>query len=194
MEPTFFATAAELRAWLEMHHAGVNELLAGFWKKGSGKGGITYAQALDEALCFGWIDGVRKTVDAESYTVRFTPRRPGSAWSEVNVRRAAGLAKEGRMRPPGTAAFEARDPEKTRLVSAEERFRPLDEACERAFREHGGAWAFFESQPPFYRRNAAGWVMGAKKEATRRKRLETLIDHCARGERVPQAVGGKRKD
>ncbi|HEU0051622.1 MAG TPA: YdeI/OmpD-associated family protein [Longimicrobium sp.] len=192
MEPVHFASAADFRAWLERHHGDTPELMVGIWKKDSGNGGITYSEALDEALCFGWIDGVRRKVDAERYAQRFTPRRARSAWSEVNIRRATELSEQGRMHPAGAAAFAARDPEKTREISHEARFRPLDEAFERDFRADVAAWTFFQAQAPFYRRNAAGWVMGAKKEETRRRRLDELIAACARGERMPKLVGAAK--
>ena len=184
MEPRFFASPAELRAWLAEHHASVAELWIGFYKKGSGRGRITYPEALDEALCFGWIDGVRKTVDGDSYTNRFTPRKRGSNWSEVNIKRAHELIGLGRMQPPGLAAFEARDEAKTEQYSHEARTRGLDEPYEQMLRENPAAWEFFQAQPPGYRRLASWWVMSAKKEETRRKRLATLIEDSAAGRRI----------
>jgi uncharacterized protein YdeI (YjbR/CyaY-like superfamily) len=192
MSPTFFASGSELREWLEAHHAGERELWIGFHKKDSGKGGITYPEALDEALCFGWIDGVRKSIDAASYTIRFTPRKPRSNWSEVNIRRAHELAALGRMRPPGTRAFEERDEEKTKQYSYEARSRDLDPALAERFRANAGAWAFFQSQPPYYRRVAQWYVMSAKKEETRLKRLAELMDRSAQGLRLPQ-IGAEKK-
>ena len=192
MSPTFFASAGELRGWLEEHHAGERELWIGFHRKDSGKGGITYPEALDEALCFGWIDGVRKSIDAASYTIRFTPGKPRSSWSEVNVRRARELTALGRMRPAGTRAFEERDEEKTKQYSYEARSRDLDPALAERFRANAGAWAFFESQPPYYRRVAQWYVMSAKREETRLKRLAELIDRSAQGLRLPQ-IGAEKK-
>jgi uncharacterized protein YdeI (YjbR/CyaY-like superfamily) len=186
MKPTHFKSPSDFREWLEENHDRASELWVGFYKKGSGKTGITYQEALDEALCFGWIDGVRKSVDEASYTNRFTPRKPGSNWSEVNVKRVGELTAEGRMRPPGVDAFERRDQEKTKQYSYEARSRELDSAYQKRFKANRRAWAFWSSQPPYYRRVASWFVMSAKKEETRLKRLATLIEISERGERLPQ--------
>jgi uncharacterized protein YdeI (YjbR/CyaY-like superfamily) len=184
MKPTFFAAAADFRAWLEEHHASVRELLLGFYKTGSGRGGITYQQALDEALCFGWIDGVRKRRDESSYTIRFSPRQRRSIWSAVNVRRVGELAAAGRMHPAGTKAFDSRDPARTQIYSYERAAARFDPASERRFRANRVAWRFFESQAPSYRRAITGWIMSAKKEETRCRRLDQLIAHSERQLRV----------
>lgn len=184
MDATFFDTPEELRRWLEENHATAPELYVGFHKKGSGKTGVTYAQALDEALCFGWIDGVRKRIDDARFTIRFTRRKRGSVWSEVNVKRAGELEAEGRMTPEGLAAFRARDETKTAAYSYEAQHRPLDPALEERFRAHPEAWAFFEAQPPYYRRAAQWFVMSAKREETRLRRLEQLIGDSAAGRRL----------
>lgn len=185
MRPTFFPSPAAFRAWLVEHHAEVRELWVGFYKKGSGRGGIGYQEAVDEALCFGWIDGVRKRVDELSYMHRFTPRRKeGSRWSAINVRRVGELTAAGRMAPAGLAAFAARDPERDAGYSYENRPAALDPALEGSFREHEAAWEFFAAQPPGYRRLMAFWVMSAAREATRRRRLERLIAASAAGERL----------
>ena len=186
MEPRFFPTPRELREWLEENHATARELWIGFYKKGSGRPSITWPEAVDEALRFGWIDGVRKGIDDESYTIRFTPRKPGSIWSAVNVRRAQELIAVGSMRPAGLAAFEARSPEKTAIYSYEQRHAAAVEPDqERQFRADEKAWDWFQAQPPSYRRAAIWWIVSAKREETRRSRLATLIEHSAQGRRVP---------
>jgi uncharacterized protein YdeI (YjbR/CyaY-like superfamily) len=182
--PTPFLSAAAFRAWLGRHGEHTSELWVRFHKKDSGRGGITYPEALDEALCFGWIDGVRKRSDAASYMIRFTPRKPNSKWSAVNVRHVARLEAEGRMRPPGLAAFARRDG-KQAGYSFEERPRRLAPAYERRLRAERRAWTFFQEQAPWYRRTSIFWVMSARKDETRERRLATLISCSARGEPVP---------
>lgn len=148
--------------------------------------GITYAQALDEALCFGWIDGVRRAYDEDTFTVRFTPRKPRSNWSRVNVRHVERLLKEGRMKQPGLAAFEAREESRTGVYSFEQREMKLAPAYVRRFRADRRAWAFFQKQPPWYRRTSSFWVMSARREETRARRLDSLISHSSRREPIPQ--------
>ncbi|MGA2383087.1 MAG: YdeI/OmpD-associated family protein [Gemmatimonadales bacterium] len=184
MTPKFFRTQAAFRAWLERHRRSERELLVGFFHVGSGKPSITYPQARDEALCFGWIDGVRKNYDATSYTVRFTPRKRDSAWSAVNLARVRELKAQGRMRPAGLDLFEARDPKKAELYSFENPPRALDAASTKAFKANRRAWTWFETQAPWYRRSTAWWVMSAKREETRARRLALLISSAARGERA----------
>jgi uncharacterized protein YdeI (YjbR/CyaY-like superfamily) len=185
VEPTFFATPAELRAWLEAHHQGETELLVGFYKKGSGRPSITWPESVDEALCFGWIDGVRRSLGDEAYTIRFTPRKRRSIWSVVNVRRAGELIAEGRMRPAGLAAFEARSGERSGVYSFEQKDAvAFDEAQAGRFQSDAQAWEFFQAQPPWYRRTATWWVISAKKEETRAKRLSTLIEDSAAGRTI----------
>jgi uncharacterized protein YdeI (YjbR/CyaY-like superfamily) len=185
VKPTFFATPADFRKWLEKHHDTAPELLVGFYKKGSGKPSITWPESVDEALCFGWIDGVRRTIDEASYSIRFTPRRARSNWSAVNLKRVEELKKLGRMRPAGLRAYEARDPARRAVYSYERQDRPrevsLSPAYEAKFRSNKKAWAFFQEQAPYYRRAVSRWVMTAKKEETQLKRLATLIDDSARG-------------
>jgi uncharacterized protein YdeI (YjbR/CyaY-like superfamily) len=188
MQPTYFRSATEFHRWLEKNHGDAAELFVGFHKKSSGEPSITYSEALDEALCFGWIDGVRKSVDETRYTIRFTPRRPKSKWSAVNTKRAGELKALGRMKPSGLAAFEGREQGKAGY-SYEERPRELDGACEERFRAHPKAWEFFAAQPPGYRRMIIFWVMSAKKDETRLRRLEQLIDISARGERLGIMTG-----
>lgn len=184
MKPRFFSSSEEFRQWLEKHHASAGELLVGFHKKVSGKKSITYAEALDEALCFGWIDGVRRSLNESSYSIRFTPRRPRSIWSLINVKHVERLQKEGRMHPSGLEIFAQRDPKRTGIYSFENRPRELSPAYAKEFRKNKTAWQFFQEQPPFYKRTISFWVMSAKKEETRLKRLERLIASSAKGERI----------
>jgi uncharacterized protein YdeI (YjbR/CyaY-like superfamily) len=186
LEPAFFATPEELRAWLEENHSSATELLVGFHKKASRRPSITWPESVDEALCFGWIDGVRRRVDDESYTIRFTPRKARSHWSKVNLARVEELKKEGRMRPAGLRAFEQRREENTGLASYEQdRDAELGDDYEHRFRASRRAWSFFQEQAPWYRRAATHWVVSAKKEETRERRLAQLIDCSAEGRRVP---------
>ena len=183
--PTFFPTPAAFRRWLEAHHASAQELWVGFYKKDSGRPSITWPESVDEALCFGWIDGIRKKLDEERYVIRFTPRQSRSGWSTVNTRRINELIKEGRVRPAGLKAFEARDEEKSGVYSFEQRTEAkLDRAAEERFRRNKEAWRFFQSQPPGYRRLTTWWVVSAKREETRARRLEVLIADSAAGRRI----------
>ena len=184
MDVAYFISGEALRDWLAGHGAGAGELWVGFRRVGSGQASITYPEALDEALCAGWIDGVRRAVDESSYAVRFSPRRPGSTWSEVNVRRARQLIEAGRMLPTGLAAFEAVDPARTARSSHEVRARPLDLAYEAVLAADPAARAFWEAQPPSYRRAASWYVMSAVKEETRQRRLATLVAESAGGRRI----------
>lgn len=185
MQPTFFASPAEFRRWLNQHHQSERELWVGFYKKSSGRPSLTWPESVDEALCFGWIDGVRKTIDGESYAIRFTPRKSGSTWSTVNTRRAEELIRTGRMQPAGLRAFQARDPEKLGAYSFEQRTgAQLTAEAEARFRANRPAWRFFESQPPGYRKTALWWVVSPKREATRARRLEILIEESAAGRRI----------
>jgi uncharacterized protein YdeI (YjbR/CyaY-like superfamily) len=182
----FFRSGGELRKWLEKNHAKSDELWIGFYRKDSGKGGITYAEALDEALCYGWIDGIRKKLDDESFTTRFTPRKPKSIWSNVNIGHVARLTKEGRMQPPGIAAFSAKDSSRVGVYSFEREVAELEPSMVKQFKRDPSAWKFFQSQPPYYRRVASWWVISAKRDETRADRLARLIAHSSRGERLPQ--------
>jgi uncharacterized protein YdeI (YjbR/CyaY-like superfamily) len=174
-----FRSQEGFREWLEKNHGRARALLVGFYKADSGKGGISYQQALDEALCFGWIDGVRKRVDDSRYTIRFTPRRAKSNWSQVNLRRVGELSKLGRMRPPGLAVFEERT--RSRRYSYESRPRQLSKPFARQLKANRVAWTWFSAQASWYRRTAAFWVMSAKQPATQARRLAQLIDCSARG-------------
>ena len=169
---------------VDEHHGTASELLVGFYKKDSGKPSITWPESVDEALCVGWIDGVRKSLGAEAYTIRFTPRRKGSIWSAVNIKRAHELTKAGLMRPAGLAAFELRDEKKSAIYSYEQRkTTEFDPVYEKKFRANKKAWAFFETQPPWYQRAVRYAVMSAKHEATRLRRLQRVIDQSAKGTR-----------
>lgn len=183
-KPKFFATPEKFREWLEKNHASANELLVGFHKKSSGKKSITYAEALDEALCFGWIDGVKRSLNETSYTQRFTPRRARSIWSLVNVKHVERLKKEGRMHAAGLAAYEQRDPKRTGIYAFENAPRDLSAEYEKQFRKVKGAWEYFQTYPPYLKKTASFWVMSAKKEETRSARLQRLIESCAKGERI----------
>lgn len=184
MDPIFFRTPQELRAWYEANHDQRFELLIGFWKKATGKESLTYQEALDEALAHGWIDGIRRSLGEEAYTIRYTPRKKTSIWSQVNIRRLAELDAAGRMHPAGHRAFAARDPERQKKYSFENRDKGLAKEYEAELRAHARAWAFFEKQPPSYRHTAGFWVMSAQQEATRRRRLRTLIADSAAGMRI----------
>jgi uncharacterized protein YdeI (YjbR/CyaY-like superfamily) len=185
-KPRFFKTPADFRAWLLKHHDTAPELLVGFYKKGSGKPSMTWPESVDEALCVGWIDGIRRRIDDDSYSIRFTPRRSGSIWSAVNTKRVAVLTRERRMRPAGLAAFEARDAKKTAIYSYERETAVWPPAFERQFRANAKAWTHFNAAPPSYRRLATYWVTSAKQEATRQRRLATLIASWEKGQ-MPKA-------
>lgn len=184
--PVFFATPEEFRVWLEENHATARELWVGYTKKGAGRPSITWPESVDEALCFGWIDGIRRSVDDTSYMNRFTPRRPGSNWSAVNIARVAELTAQGRMRPAGLAAFDRRRDETTAVYSYEQRHQAaLEEAEEQQLRANPAAWQFFQARPPSYRQAAIRWVISAKKAETRQSRLARLIEDSAQGRTVP---------
>jgi uncharacterized protein YdeI (YjbR/CyaY-like superfamily) len=193
-EPRYFATPADWRAWLSKHHADTGELWVGFYKRSSGKPSITWPEAVDEALCFGWIDGVRKRLDDESYVIRFTPRRRGSVWSAVNVRRIAELTKLGRMRQSGLRAYAERQAHKTAIYSFEQRRElSLPAAFEREMRADADAWRFFSAQAPWYQRTVTWWIVSAKREDTRRKRFARLLAVSVRGQRLDMMSPGKKE-
>ncbi len=183
MPPKFFKTARAFERWLAANHRKASELLVGFHKVGSGKPNMTYSEALDVALMYGWIDGVRKSLGTDAYTIRFTPRNARSYWSAVNIRRAKALIEQGSMKPPGVAAFNARDEEKTRRYSYERANAALDAASLRALKADRKAYAFFEALPPGMKRVIAHWIAGAKREETRARRLALLIERSRAGKR-----------
>ena len=182
-EPAFYATPADWRAWLEAHHADAREHWVGFHKRASGRPSMTWAESVDQALCFGWIDGIRKRVDDERYMIRFTPRTPSSRWSRVNLARVAELTEAGLMHPAGLRAFAARTAQGTYSYEQREA-AAFDPERERRLRANTAAAAFFDAQPPGYRRTATHWVMSAKRDETRDRRLAQLIEDSAAGRRI----------
>ena len=189
LEPTdirFFATPADLRDWFDANHETATELWLGQYKKGSGKASVTWAQAVDEALCVGWIDGILKRIDEISHVQRFTPRRKGSNWSAVNVANVARLTAEGRMRPAGIRAFEAKTPERTGVYSYEREVEPFSADEIARFRADAAAWVDWEGRPPSYRRQVTDWVTSAKQAATRERRLSQLIEDSHAGRQIRQ--------
>jgi uncharacterized protein YdeI (YjbR/CyaY-like superfamily) len=185
LKPRFFSALDEFRRWLDNHHATRDELWVGFHKRATGKPSLTWPESVDEALCFGWIDGIRKRIDAERYTIRFTPRRAASIWSAVNIRRVGELSKLGRMRPAGLEAFKKRTKSRSAVYSFEQRKDlKLPAAYVRQFKKNADAWRFFSSQPPWYQRTTTWFVISAKQEETRLRRLERLIKDSAAGRRI----------
>ncbi|MGH7553248.1 MAG: YdeI/OmpD-associated family protein [Longimicrobiales bacterium] len=184
IKPAFFARQSDFRKWLQRNHEKESELWVGFYKKDTGKPSITWPESVDEALCFGWIDGIRKSLDADSYVIRFTPRKPRSIWSTKNSNRMNELIELGLVKPAGLAAFEKREVDSSRY-SFEQGDVALGAEHERKFRQNRRAWAFFQAQPPYYRKVATWYVISAKREETRLKRLATLIGYCEAGERLP---------
>ena len=193
LQPTSFRTPAAWRAWLQAHHQSSTEILLRLFKVHAAHRGITYKQALDEALCFGWIDGIARRLDEDSYCQRFTPRRPRSIWSRINVGHVERLIAEGRMAPAGLAAYAQRDAKRTGIYAFENRPRVLPPDMEKRFRARRRAWAFYQGQAPWYRRTTTYWILSGKKEDTRRRRLDALIACCARREIVPQIPGKQKK-
>jgi uncharacterized protein YdeI (YjbR/CyaY-like superfamily) len=194
MRPVFFPTPAEFRAWLEENHAAASELLVGLYKKESGRPSLTWPESVEEALCFGWIDGVRRSISGIAYTIRFTPRRPASIWSAINVAKVEALTKVGRMRPAGLRAYASRIPERTGVYSFERhRAAKLTRQQEKRLRANRKAAAFFDAQPPGYRRIALHWVVSAKREETRERRLSQLIADSEGGRRIPQLARPEKK-
>lgn len=184
MTPKFFAEQTDFREWLEKNHDKEKEIIVGFYKVGSGKQCMNWSQAVDQALCFGWIDGVRRSIDEESYCNRFTPRRPKSNWSTVNIKKVEELTKIGLMRPAGIAAFAKREASKSRIYAYENEPVTLSGDFEKLFKTNEKAWTFFQNQAPYYRKLATNWVMSAKQEATRQKRIEKLISESENERKV----------
>lgn len=192
--PTFFASAAEFRRWLETNHAEASELLVGFWKKATGRASIDWPQARDEALCFGWIDGVRRSLGEDSYTIRFTPRRPGSVWSRVNLARFDALEAAGRMTDAGRRAH-AENVGRRSVYSYENEARELSKAESAQFRANRRAWKDWQSRPPGYRRVVMHWITSAKKPETRARRIATLIADSEAGRKIAgYDIGRKKSD
>ena len=184
MNPRFFKTPSAFRKWLAANHDKAKELLVGFYKKDSGKASITWPESVDEALCFGWIDGVRKTIDDQSYTIRFSPRKPESIWSAVNIRNVERLTAEKRMQPGGLKAFAARKEYRSGIYAYEQRPAELVEPYASQFRRNKAAWKFFQVQPPYYRKTMTWWIVSAKREETRLSRLGKLIETSAKQQRL----------
>lgn len=183
--PVFFATAEDFRAWLKENHDKVDVQWVGFYKKDSGRPSITWPESVDEALCFGWIDGLRKSHDEISYKIRFSPRKPTSNWSTRNIERVEEMIRQGKMHPAGMRAYEARLKHKTAVYSYEQRHDArFDREYEKQFRSNKEAWKFFQAMPEGYRNTSTYWVMSAKREETRRKRLTTLIEDSANGRKI----------
>ncbi|MFN2594488.1 MAG: YdeI family protein [Actinomycetota bacterium] len=184
MKPHYFHSAAEMRRWLIANHAKASEILIGFYKKRSGKQRLSWSEAVDQALCFGWIDGVRNGVDDERYTIRFSPRKPASIWSAINIAKVQKLKKDGLMEPAGLAAFAARDDKRSKVYAYEQAEAAFDASQEKRFHADKKAWDFFQQQAAWYQRNATWWVISAKRQETRERRLEQLIEDSARGRRL----------
>jgi uncharacterized protein YdeI (YjbR/CyaY-like superfamily) len=184
IKPTFFASQSDFRKWLEKNHDKSTELFVGFYKVGSGKLSMSWSQSVDQAICFGWIDGVRKSIDKDSYFIRFTPRKPTSIWSAVNIKRVEELSKQGRMQPAGLTRFNLREEHKSRIYAYEKEAVELSDYFEKKFRANKKAWEFFLSLPPSYHKPAINWVMSAKQEATRIKRFEELINDSEAGRKI----------
>jgi uncharacterized protein YdeI (YjbR/CyaY-like superfamily) len=191
-DPTFFPTEAEFRHWLAANHARAPELLVGFWKKATGKPSIDWPEARDQALCFGWIDGVRKSLGEDSYTIRFTPRRKGSIWSNVNVARYEALIAEGRMMPAGVRAYEE-NKGRQGVYAYENALKELSAAETAAFRKNKAAWSDWEARPSGYRRVVLHWIASAKRPETRARRLATLIEDSAAGRKIAGYDVGRKK-
>lgn len=192
-EPRFFPTQADLRAWFQEHHATCEEQWVGYYKKASGTQSITWPESVDEALCFGWIDGLRKSIDEKRYKIRFTPRRAGSHWSAKNLTRMLELLKAGLVQPAGVQIYEARNLKRVKLAAYEQGDVELPSKCMDSIRANESAWTYFEAAPPSYRKQVSWWVVSAKQEATRERRLNTLIESCASGQVVPPLRWMKKK-
>jgi uncharacterized protein YdeI (YjbR/CyaY-like superfamily) len=193
-KPIFFATPTDFRAWLEPNHDKLREQIVGFHKKDSGKPSITWPESVEVALCFGWIDGVRKSIDESSYTIRFTPRKPTSTWSSININLVRNLTKKGLMHPAGLKAFDARSTKKSGIYSYEQRkSAKFTREQEKQFRANKLAWEFFRCQAPWYQRACKWWVISAKREETKRKRLSELIGHSKHRRKIPRLLPTKKK-
>jgi uncharacterized protein YdeI (YjbR/CyaY-like superfamily) len=186
MKPQFFSDQLKFREWLKKNHTSKTELLVGFYKVTSGKKSMTWSQSVDEALCFGWIDGVRKSIDEISYTIRFTPRRPTSIWSTVNIRKMKELSEKGLMQSAGLEAFKHRNENKSSIYTYEKNPLSLDKTFEKQFKANKKAWNYFQNMAPSYRKAVTNWVMTAKQESTRLKRLQELIRDCETGKKIKQ--------
>ncbi len=193
MKPTFFKSSTELRKWFEKNHKIEKELLLGYYKKATGKPSVDWSQSVDEALCFGWIDGIRKSIDDESYCIRFTPRKPNSHWSDVNIKKVAELKTKGLMKPEGITAFEKIEASNAGQFSYEQKIVKLDKEYERRIKSNKKAWKYFSGKlAPSYKKQSIHWVMSAKKEETRLRRLKVLIESSEQELKIPPLRVGKK--
>jgi uncharacterized protein YdeI (YjbR/CyaY-like superfamily) len=192
MKPKFFKSPPDFRKWLAANHGSKAELWVGFYKRDSGRPSITWPESVDEALCFGWIDGIRKSIDDTSYMIRFTPRKARSIWSAVNIKRALELERQGLLQPAGLKAFTAREENRSGIYSYEQRSPELPDQYRKELKKNLVAWKFFDAQPASYRKAANWWVTSAKREETRLTRLQKLIQHSNDGERIPQFTALKK--
>lgn len=186
VDPTFFQNPAAFRAWLEKNHRTVSELWVGYYKKATGKASVTWEETVDEALCYGWIDGIRRSFDGEAFVIRFTPRKPGSVWSRRNIERVEALKAGGLMKEAGLEAYAHKDVHPDSGYAVRERKAELPDEMIAEFKKHPEAWDFYRSQPPGYRKQTTAWVTSAKREETRHRRLATLIQDSANGLRIRQ--------
>jgi uncharacterized protein YdeI (YjbR/CyaY-like superfamily) len=186
MKPKFFSNSLKFRKWLEDNHSKKKELLVGFYKKSSGKPSITWPESVEQALCFGWIDGIRKSIDAERYSIRFTPRNPKSTWSAVNIKKIEELKRLGLVKPAGLAAYNKKEENNSKIYSFEQRIVQFDPQFEKVFKKNKKAWNNFQLQPPYYRKTVTHWVMSAKQEETRLKRLNRLIIDSEAGLKIKE--------
>ncbi|WP_337040696.1 YdeI/OmpD-associated family protein [Emticicia sp. 17c] len=184
MNPVFFAHQSEFRKWLAENHLTATEILVGFYKLNTGKPSLTWSQSVDEALCFGWIDGIRKSIDHESYSIRFTPRKPNSIWSAVNIKKVEELTQQGLMQEMGLRAYARKQDHKSKIYTYEKAEVKFSEELEEAFKAHQVAWDFFQKQAPFYKRTITNWVMSAKQQATQLSRFGKLIQACEDNKRL----------
>lgn len=188
----FFPTQKDLRKWFEKNHKKEEELFVGYYKISSGKPSVTWSESVDEAICFGWIDGIRRSVDEESYCIRFTPRNPKSNWSAINIKKVEELTRLGLMKPEGVKAFSFRKEEKSKIYSYENPAVWFEKSYEKRFKANKEAWKYFQSMAPSYQKTTMRWVMSAKQDATRLKRLEELIRDCALGQKIKAMNYGKK--
>lgn len=184
MKPMFFPDQKDFRKWLSENYNKENELLVGFYKVASGKPSITWSESVDQALCFGWIDGIRKSIDSESYSIRFTPRRPKSIWSNVNIKKVAELTAQGLMQEAGIKAFEKKDDSRSQIYAYENSIMVLDKKLEDEFQKNEKAWDFFQKQAPSYKKRMINWIMVSKQEATKLKRFNSLVSKSEQGLRI----------
>jgi len=188
----FFPTQKDLRKWFEKNHKKEKELFVGYYKISSGKPSVTWSESVDEAICFGWIDGIRRSVDEESYCIRFTPRNPKSNWSAINIKKVEELTRLGLMKPEGVKAFSFRKEEKSKIYSYENPAVGFEKSYEKKFKANKQAWKYFQSTAPSYQKTTMRWVMSAKQDVTRLKRLEELIRDCTLGQKIKAMNYGKK--